>query len=149
MLDDAVRVGVIFLNIAKPTRIRRVRRRAPDSLTAEQDRYLRDTLGDWYATRDRPGPSPDARVLAIVDVLLVLGIRIGEVLALRTCDVQLAASPPRVAIAATPLDEEGGAGVARPPQGAATDARARAPGLGDGGTESTMRGSGRAAVDES
>lgn len=38
----------------------------------------------------------------------MLGIRIGEVLALRTCDVQLAASPPRVTIGATLVNGDRG-----------------------------------------
>lgn len=108
MLDDAVRAGVVAVNIAKPTRTRRVRRPVPYTLTSAQARHLRETLRGWYATRDRPGPSPDPRVIAIVDLLLVLGIRIGEVLALRTCDVQLAASPPKVRIAATLVDGDKG-----------------------------------------
>lgn len=104
MLDDAVRAGVIAINIAKPTRTRRVRRPVPYTLTEPQAQLLRLEVREWLATRDRPGPSPDPGIVDIVDLLLVLGIRIGELLALRSCDIRLDGDRPSVRIGATIVD---------------------------------------------
>lgn len=108
MCDEAVRLGVLEDNPLDRVRRPKVPARKPHALTARQAVLLRDMLSDWLATRHKPGPLPDVRVAAMVDVMLGTGIRISELLALRHCDVDLRAQTPTLLVAATLIEDESG-----------------------------------------
>lgn len=108
MFEDARIVGVVASNPVDPVRAPRTARSSPYALSPEQARYLRKAFGQWQRSRNKPGPQPDPRVAIMIDLMLGLGIRIGEVLALRPCAFDLDSVPPRVTISATLI--EGGRG---------------------------------------
>jgi integrase len=60
---------------------------APQALTLEQVAAIRRAADSWRTGEDVKGPRPDGRVRDIVEVLLGTALRIGEVLALRPCDI--------------------------------------------------------------
>lgn len=60
---------------------------APQALTLEQVAAIREAAAVWRTEPGRPGPKPDGNVRDIIEVLLGTGMRPGEVLALRPCDV--------------------------------------------------------------
>lgn len=108
MLARPVVLGVTLTNAADRVRMPGPPHHSPYALTLEQAEALRAAFRSWIATRNKPGPRPDARVGDMIDLMLVLGIRIGELLALRQCDVHLDAAPPRVLIGATLVRGEHG-----------------------------------------
>ncbi|MCR8670111.1 tyrosine-type recombinase/integrase [Agrococcus sp. HG114] len=108
MCDEAVRVGVLELNPVDRVRAPRRVARRPYALTAGQATFLRHHLHHWLETRSKPGPLPDLRVATMVDVMLATGLRVGELLALRQCDVALSADPPTLLVAATLTEEKSG-----------------------------------------
>lgn len=108
ILDRPVILGVMQTNPADPVRMPRPPQDHPYALTADQADALRMGFRRWLASRDKPGPSPDPRVVDMIDLMLVLGIRIGELLALRQCDVRVTATPPRVVVGATLVRGEHG-----------------------------------------
>lgn len=109
MLDEAVRVGAMRSNPVLSVRPPRVPPKEPYTLEPAQARLLREAYRAWLAQRTKPGPAPDPRVAAMLDVMLSLGLRIGEVLALRHRDIDLTSSPPTLVVAATLVDDEKGA----------------------------------------
>ncbi len=76
--------------------------KAPRALSEEEVQRLRATLATWQA--GDPRRSPD--IARIFDLLLATGCRIGEVLALRWKDVDLASTPATVHIAATEVQDD-------------------------------------------
>lgn len=108
MCDEAVRVGVLEWNPVDRVRAPRRVGRKPYALTAGQATVLRHHLRRWLGTRSKPGPLPDRRVATMVDVMLATGLRVGELLALRQCDVALSADPPTLLVAATLTEEKSG-----------------------------------------
>lgn len=109
MLDEAVRVGAMRTNPVHSVRPPRVPPKEPYTLERAQAQFLREAYRDWLAQRKKPGPAPDPRVPAMLDVMLSLGLRIGELLALRHRDVDLTSTPPTLVVAATLVDDEKGA----------------------------------------
>lgn len=89
MLERPVVLGVISSNPARPVHIARPPQPEPYALTLEQAEAVRAGFSEWHAARCKPGPRPDARVADMIDLMLVLGLRIGELLALRQCDVKV------------------------------------------------------------
>lgn len=59
------------------------------------------TAARAYRSGAASGPGNDAAILSMIDVLLGTGMRIGELVALRRCDVNLTTQPAEVLIAAT------------------------------------------------
>lgn len=108
MLDEAVRVGAMRSNPVHSVRPPRVPVKEPYTLEPAQAQFLREAYRDWLAQRTKPGPAPDPRVPAMLDVMLSLGLRIGELLALRHRDIDLTSSPPTLVVAATLVDGEKG-----------------------------------------
>lgn len=104
MLDDAVRVGAMRSNPVNSVRPPRVPVPEPYTLETAQAQFLRQAYRDWTVQRKKPGPAPDPRVVDMLDVMLSVGLRIGELLALRHRDVDLTSSPPRLVVAATLVD---------------------------------------------
>lgn len=101
MCEEAVRVGILLSNPVDRVRAPRRPGRTPYALTAAQASFLRHHLHRWLTTRRRPGPLPDQRIGTMVDVMLATGIRVGELLALRQCDIAISADPPTLLVAAT------------------------------------------------
>lgn len=59
----------------------------PQALTLEQVAAIRKAGREWRTEPGRSGPKPDGTVRDILEVLLATGMRPGEVLAIRPCDV--------------------------------------------------------------
>lgn len=60
----------------------------PQALTLEQIAAIRMAAARWRTGEGVKGPKPDGQVRDITEVLLGTALRIGEVLALRGCDVE-------------------------------------------------------------
>lgn len=73
----------------------------PTSLTLDEVQLVRDAIRTWEHTSPRSGPRPDGQLGAIVEIMLGTSARIGEVLALRRCDVNVTKSPATVRICGT------------------------------------------------
>ena len=72
------------------------------ALSLETVQVVRAMVAAWEEHAvGRPGPKPDGQLGAVIETMLGTSARIGEVLALRRCDVNLEASPPTVRIAGT------------------------------------------------
>lgn len=79
----------------------------PDALTVTEVDAIRIAIQHWEQGLSRTGPRPDGQLGAIVEVMLGTSARIGEVLALRRRDVDVASSPPTVRIAGTVVSQRG------------------------------------------
>lgn len=106
MFSLAVRHDALYINpVQQTSRIHRDRHEVR-SLTIEDLQRVREALKKW-ATEARPGPKASSDMADIVDVMLGSGARIGEVLALRWADIDLAATPPTLTIKGTIKTEKG------------------------------------------
>ena len=92
MLDFAVRYGAIPFNPADAVRRPRIPRKAPVALAGEQIVRAREAIRLYRIGPGHLGPRPDGNLGAGFDLMLGSGTRIGEALALRWCDVDLAAA---------------------------------------------------------
>jgi len=79
----------------------------PDALTPAEVNAIRAAIAYWEAGRSPSGPKPDGQLGAIVEVMLGTSARIGEVLAIRRRDVEVAGAPPSVRIAGTIVSSRG------------------------------------------
>lgn len=86
----------------------------PKALTSEQIASIRTAARDWRTAEGTKGPKPDGQVRDLIEVMLGTATRIGETLALRKCDVDMTADPPRVHVSGTVIVRKG-AGVVRQP----------------------------------
>ena len=84
----------------------------PKALTPEQLAAIRLAAREWRTGEGRMGPRSDGQVRDIIEVMLGTATRIGEVLALRQCDIDMDAEPPRVTVCGTIVVNRG-AGVLR------------------------------------
>ncbi len=101
VLERAVNLHAMLDNPASHTRLPRQPKPNPVALTIEGTWRLRRAVREWETSRiGRPGPRPTGNLPAIIDVCLGTGLRIGEVMALRWGQVNLA------------LDDEGIATIA-------------------------------------
>jgi integrase len=73
----------------------------PDAMTPAEVDAIRFAVGYWELGLSKCGPKPDGQLSAIVEVMLGTSARIGEALALRVRDVDLAGTPPMIEIAGT------------------------------------------------
>ncbi|MFB0835721.1 site-specific integrase [Arthrobacter halodurans] len=87
-LDHAMQRGWCRVNHAKTVKIpaRRVETYAPDVQVLSE---IREAFDSRWNLAGRPGPKPSRRVRDIFELLVGTGGRIGEVMALRWCDVDL------------------------------------------------------------
>ncbi len=106
MFDAAVRDGAIDVNPVRSTS--RLRRTKTDVrvLDVADLGALRAAVAAWM-TKERPGPRPSNDVPDIIDLMLATGCRIGEILAVRWSDVDLAAQRPTLAVSGTVKTEKG------------------------------------------
>lgn len=103
----AVRYEAIHRNPVRET----VRLRKPPStamaLTVDQVEAIRHAVRSWRRGTGLSGPKPDGQLEAIIEVMLGTSARIGEVLAIRKCDVDMACSPPTVRLCGTIISPKG------------------------------------------
>ena len=77
------------------------------ALTLEQVDAIRDAVRGWRRAPGTPGPPPDGQLEQIIEVMLGTSARIGEVLAIRKCDVDVTVSPATVRICGTIVSPAG------------------------------------------
>ena len=90
MLDDAVAHGALSRNPVRGSLS--ISRPAPDhrSLTIAELEAVRAAVRAWLR-KERSGPRSSGDIADIIEVMLAVGARIGEVLALRWADIELGA----------------------------------------------------------
>ncbi|KRC62304.1 integrase [Agromyces sp. Root81] len=82
--------------------------RMPDALTGLEVNAVRAVIARWESGIDHvSGPRPDGQLGAIVEVMLGTSARIGEVLAIRRCDVDVTGPTPTIRIAGTIISRNG------------------------------------------
>jgi integrase len=102
MLAMAVRHDALDANPVRELARRRNRRREVRALDVTDLGRVRAAIRAWYAAQaDRPGPRHSGDLADIIDLLLATGARLGEVLALRWTDVNLAGPRATVTISGT------------------------------------------------
>jgi integrase len=90
MLAMAARHEALTGNPVRDTSRLRQPPRHVKALTTEDLKTVRAAIRDWQtATPGKPGPHHTSDLSDVVDLLLATGARIGEVLALRWCDIDL------------------------------------------------------------
>ena len=103
----AVRYDAIRQNPVRDT----ARLRKPPSqtmaLNLDQVEAIRVAARDWRRGPGVPGPPPDGQLEQIIEVMLGTSARIGEVLAIRKCDVDVTATPATVRICGTIVSPAG------------------------------------------
>lgn len=70
-------------------------KRTQTALTATEINAIRAVIKVWERTRGTSGRNPDGQLGQIVEVMLGTSARIGEVLGIRRCDVDVTTRPPR------------------------------------------------------
>lgn len=102
MFALAARRGALATNPVRDTGRLRKPRRAVVALDTEQLEGVRSAIRKWQQpTPGKPGPRHSGDLADIVDLLLATGARIGEILALRWEDVDLAAARPAATVCGT------------------------------------------------
>jgi integrase len=108
MFALAVRHGAIPTNPVRDTgRLRKPRRKVV-ALTDEHLQAVRAAIRNWQQpVPGKPGPRHTGDLADIVDLMLATGARIGEILALRWEDLDLAAAGPTLTICGTLVQVKG------------------------------------------
>ncbi|MFJ5545785.1 tyrosine-type recombinase/integrase [Micromonospora chalcea] len=102
MFALAVRHGAIPTNPVRDTGRLRKPRRTVVVLSAEQLQAVRTAIREWQRPiPGKPGPRHSGDLADVVDLMLATGARIGEILALRWEDLDLAAERPTLTICGT------------------------------------------------
>ena len=89
-------------------------KRTPTALTATEVNAVRAVIKAWEHTRGGCGPNPDGQLGQVVEVMLGTSARIGEVLAIRRCDLDVTTTPAALRICGTIISQSG-AGTFRQP----------------------------------
>jgi len=87
LFSFALRYDAIPRNPVEGTSQLKKPKGSPQALTLEQISAIRHAATNWRVGDGVAGPPPDGQVRDIIEVLLGTALRIGEVLALRPCDV--------------------------------------------------------------
>ncbi|MEU4715513.1 tyrosine-type recombinase/integrase [Micromonospora purpureochromogenes] len=102
MFALAVRHGAIPTNPVRDTGRLRKPRRTVVALTDENLQAVRTAIRDWQRpVPGKPGPRHSGDLADVVDLMLATGARIGEILALRWEDLDLATEGPTLTICGT------------------------------------------------
>lgn len=88
MLDAAVAEGAIATNPVRGSLSVSRPKTVPRTLTLADLEAARAAVRAWM-NKDRPGPKSSGDLADIIDLMLGTGARIGEVIALRWCDINL------------------------------------------------------------
>lgn len=107
VLGFAVRREIIMRNPIKDTSRIKKPPHTPKALTMEQISAIRAAARVRRTAEGTKGPRPDGQVRELIEVMLGTATRIGETLALRRCDVDMAADPPRVHISGMVIVRKG------------------------------------------
>ncbi|WP_308203253.1 tyrosine-type recombinase/integrase [Georgenia satyanarayanai] len=106
-LGLAVRYDALRENPVRDTvRLRKPPTRAM-ALTLDQVDAIRAAVRGWRREPGIPGPPPDGQLDQIIEVMLGTSARIGEVLAIRKCDVDVTVSPATVRFSGTIVSPTG------------------------------------------
>ena len=84
----ALRHDALARNPVEGTSQLRRGKATPQALTIDQIAAIREAAVTWRSEPGLPGPKPDGQVRDIIEVLLGTALRPGEVLALRSCDIE-------------------------------------------------------------
>jgi integrase len=84
----ALRHDALARNPVEGTSQLRRAKAMPQALTIDQIAAIREAAVTWRREPGLPGPKPDGQVRDIIEVLLGTAMRPGEVLALRSCDIE-------------------------------------------------------------
>ena len=106
-LGLAVRYDAIPKNPVRDTARLRKPPTTAMALTTTQVEAIRRAVRDWRRGSGLSGPKPDGQLEAIIEVMLGTSARIGEVLAIRKCDVDVTVSPATVRICGTVVSPVG------------------------------------------
>ena len=106
MLDLAVRYDALVVNPVRQTSRLRRPKTPTRALTSQELAEVRQAFRDAELV-ERPGPREGPDLSDMFEIMLATGARIGEVLALRWCDVELDQAPPTVSISGTVKSEPG------------------------------------------
>ncbi|MFE9187811.1 tyrosine-type recombinase/integrase [Micromonospora haikouensis] len=102
MFALAVRHGALPTNPVRDTGRLRKPRRAVVILSDEHLQAVRTAIRDWQRpVPGKPGPRHTGDLADVVDLMLATGARIGEILALRWADLDLATERPTLTICGT------------------------------------------------
>lgn len=82
-------------------------KRSPTALTAVEVNAIRAVIKAWEHQRGSSGPNPDGQLGQIVEVMLGTSARIGEVLGIRRCDLDLTTTPATLRICGTVISQKG------------------------------------------
>ncbi len=77
------------------------------ALTLDEVQAIRAAAHSWRRGTSVPGPPPDGQLELIIEVMLGTSARIGEVLAIRKCDVDVTVTPATVRICGTIVSPTG------------------------------------------
>jgi integrase len=80
-------------------------KRTPTALTATEANAICAVIKAWEQARGTCGPNPDGQLGQIIEVMLGTSARIGEVLAIRRCDVDVTTTPATLRICGTLVHE--------------------------------------------
>lgn len=100
-LGLATRYDAIPRNPVPQTRRLHKPKVRPKALTVEQVQSIRRAVATWRRGEKRMGPRPDGQLEVIIEMMLGTSARIGEVLAIRMCDLDLDGDTPTVEINGT------------------------------------------------
>lgn len=106
ILAFAVRQGALERNPVESASQLRRPKSPPKALTFEEIARIRSAAREWRS-EGGPGPKSDRQVADIIEVMLGTACRIGEVLALRRCDVDMETLPPTIAVTGTVVTHKG------------------------------------------
>ncbi|MDJ1372437.1 tyrosine-type recombinase/integrase [Gulosibacter molinativorax] len=79
----------------------------PNALTPAEVNAIRAAITYWEAGRSPSGPKPDGQLGAIAEVMLGTSARIGEALAIRRRDIDVASATPSIRITGTIVSHRG------------------------------------------
>ncbi|WP_244927913.1 site-specific integrase [Nocardioides sp. W7] len=106
-LGLAVRYDALARNPVRETKRLRKPPTKVKALSVADIAAVRAAVRAWRRDDGLPGPRPDGQLEQIVEVMLGSSARIGEVLALRKCDVDVTRTPARVRICGTIVSPKG------------------------------------------
>ena len=106
-LGLAVRYEAMYRNPVRETARLRQPPAQAKALSLDDVQAIRRAVAEWRRGAGLAGPKPDGQLAAIIEVMLGTSARIGEVLAIRKCDVDVTTSPATVRLCGTVITPKG------------------------------------------